>query len=245
MSTDESEVPLGQRNYASFATRYADMVATKPHNALYERPATLSLLPEKLDGLDILDAGCGPGLYSEILAGRGARVHAIDVTPEMVEIARARLSPFGIEVTCADLAAPLAWLRDGQFDLVLSPLVLDHIRDWHKTLAEFHRVTRPGGSLVISLNHPMSDWKLQDGQGVYYDTELYALDWVSFGDPVPRVTAYRRPLEAALNPLIETGWTIDRILEPQPVPEMQNANPKLYDKLSRAPCFLCIRARRG
>ena len=154
MITDEK--PLGRRNYEQFASRYADAAPTKLANALYERPATLSLLPE-LAGLDVLDAGCGSGIYSEILARGGARVHAIDVTPEMIEIARSRLAGLDVDLRQADLARPLDWLPDRRFDLVLCPLALDYIADWHGVFAEFHRVARPGAYLVFSVGHPMNE----------------------------------------------------------------------------------------
>jgi hypothetical protein len=49
--------------YDELAEAYAARVETKPHNAYYERPATLSLLPD-VKGKRVLDAGCGPGVYT-------------------------------------------------------------------------------------------------------------------------------------------------------------------------------------
>ncbi|KVP25386.1 hypothetical protein WJ86_13600 [Burkholderia multivorans] len=66
--TDPIDAP-GRRAYAEFAQRYADIAPTKPHNALYERPATLALLGD-VAGQTVLDAGCGPGICSELLARR-------------------------------------------------------------------------------------------------------------------------------------------------------------------------------
>jgi len=72
--------PIGLRAYAKFAERYAAAAPTKAHNALYERPATTALLGD-VNGLRVLDAGCGPGICSEHLARNGATVHAFDITP--------------------------------------------------------------------------------------------------------------------------------------------------------------------
>jgi len=87
--TKVSADPIGRQSYSPFAGRYAAIAPTKPHNALCERPATISLLGE-VNGLRVLDAGCGPGICCEILARRGASVHGFDVTPEMVDLARKR-----------------------------------------------------------------------------------------------------------------------------------------------------------
>jgi 2-polyprenyl-6-hydroxyphenyl methylase/3-demethylubiquinone-9 3-methyltransferase len=69
-NTSES---IGGTAYSEFAERYAAIAPTKAHNALYERPATMSLLGE-VCGLQVLDAGCGPGICSEYLARGGATV---------------------------------------------------------------------------------------------------------------------------------------------------------------------------
>ncbi|RMD75113.1 MAG: hypothetical protein D6823_10585 [Chloroflexi bacterium] len=52
--------PIAQQAYDLLAERYAEQVLTKPHNAYYERPAMLSLLPD-VRGKRVLDTGCGPG----------------------------------------------------------------------------------------------------------------------------------------------------------------------------------------
>src|ERR671932_2590588 len=81
---------LGEQNYEAFAERYAAAVETKAHNVYYERPATLSLLPN-VQGVRVLDAGCGPGIYTEWLLLHGAQVVACDVTPKMLEITQRRI----------------------------------------------------------------------------------------------------------------------------------------------------------
>ncbi len=72
--------PVALAAYEKLAENYAALIDTKPHNAFYERPATLSLLPS-VRGKRVLDAGCGPGAYTEILLKRGAKVVGVDVTP--------------------------------------------------------------------------------------------------------------------------------------------------------------------
>jgi 2-polyprenyl-6-hydroxyphenyl methylase/3-demethylubiquinone-9 3-methyltransferase len=236
--------PLGERNYEQFAARFAEAVQTKPANALYERPATLSLLPAELRGLRILDAGCGPGVYAEFLARRGALVDAVDVTPDMVALARTRLAGLGIEVRRADLARPLDWLEDGRFDVVLCPLVLDNIAEWQPVFAEFHRITRPGGCFVFSVMHPMTDWELSGAGGSYHDREFFGLAWKGYGDVKPHLQSYRRSFSAILNPLIDAGWTIDHVLEPRPSDALKAVDPNFYARTARVPYFICIRAIR-
>ena len=238
--------PLGLRSYAGFAERYASLAPEKPHNALYERPATWSLLGD-VKGLRILDAGCGPGINSERLARQGASVHGFDVTPKMLELARERCHGLAAEFAPGDLGARLHWLRDGEFDKVLCALALDHVEDLTPTFAEFRRVARPRGMLVFSMSHPMRDWmdERTHGEGSYFDTTRFGMHWSSFGEPKPYIEAYRRPLEAILNALVTSGWRLDRILEPRPAPQMRDVSEALHAELSRSPAFLCVRALRN
>src|SRR5215207_2516075 len=77
-------------DYDAIADRYAADIDRRPWNALYERPATLALLPE-VNGKDVLDAGCGHGWYAEQLVLRGARVVGFDRSARMAALAEARL----------------------------------------------------------------------------------------------------------------------------------------------------------
>ena len=86
-----NEKPIALDAYNTLADAYASVVDTKPHNAYYERPATLSLLPD-VNAKIVLDAGCGPGVYSEWLVDHGAKVTGVDASPPMVELAKRRLA---------------------------------------------------------------------------------------------------------------------------------------------------------
>ncbi len=242
--TAENEPALGRRNYEQFARRYAEAVPTKPHNAYYDRPAVLALLPE-LRGKRVLDAGCGPGIYAEELVNRGASVVAVDVTPEFVAMTRGRLGERAT-VLEADLEQPLDFARDAEFDVVVCPLVLDYIEDWQPTLGEFHRILKPGGVFAFSQGHPWNDWQLASARGLvsgtYFDTERYTMEWHGFGEPYPRITAFRRPLEAMINPVIDAGFQIERIVEPRPTEEFRAVDPERYERLMREPGFIGVRA---
>ncbi|MCP3098670.1 class I SAM-dependent methyltransferase [Myxococcus sp. K15C18031901] len=242
--TNDADESLGLAAYSAFAERYSTFAPTKPHNALYERPATLALLGE-VDGLRVLDAGCGPGICTEKLARSGATVHAFDVTPEMVSLARARCAGLPVEVTTGDLAAPLDGLGAGSFDRIVCALALDYVRHLTPVFEEFRRVSRPGAMLVFSMAHPMRDWNdvRCRGGGTYFDTTRFGMYWSGFGEPKPYVQGYRRPLADILNALCEAGWTLDRVVEPKPLDDMKAADPRLFEELSQAPGFICIRAR--
>lgn len=236
-----TDQPIALDAYEALAESYASVVETKPHNAYYERPATLSLLPE-VKGKRVLDAGCGPGVYSAWLVGRGAEVVAVDASPKMIELTKRRLGA-AADVRQADLARPLDFLSSSSFDIVLSPLVLEYIEDWHSTFSEFYRILRVGGCLVFSVTHPLFDY-LYFKSSNYFETELVGNEWHGFGSVRVHMPSFRRSLQATLNPLLDAGFCPEKILEPKPTDDFKAADPRHYEELSRQPCFLCVRARK-
>jgi SAM-dependent methyltransferase len=230
--------PIALDAHESLAGAYTARVDNKPHNAYYERPASLSLLPE-VNGKRVLDAGCGPGVYAEWLVTHGADVLAVDVSAKMVQYAGQRLGDRA-KVIRADLSRPLNFLEDASFDIVLSALALDYVKDWYRTFKEFHRVLWESGVLVFSVCHPFAGMTLHD-TGRYFDTELFSYRWVGFGAPV-NIPAYRRPLGAVINPLLKAGFSLEHILESVPTKRFKKDLPQDYEELTRRPGFMCVRA---
>jgi SAM-dependent methyltransferase len=240
--TQRKSKPVAQSAYDELAEAYAALVDTKPHNAFYERPATLSLLPD-VTGKRILDAGCGPGAYAGWLVEHGAIVEACDANEKMVKLAQKRLGD-RVQVRLANLEQPLDFLSDGSFDLVVAPLVMDYVKDWESTFREFHRVLKPAGILVFSMEHPFAKFDDHRLTSNYFLVERVEYTWRGFGKPVS-VPSYRRPLSGVINPLLYAGFILDQILEPLPTAEFKQKDPGDYEKLSSSPGFMCIKAHKG
>lgn len=98
----------------------------------------------------VLDAGCGTGRVTELLAARLPRGHvvALDGSASMIEAARQRLAPFGdrIEYVVADLGLPLP--LDEPVDAILSTATFHWIADHDTLFSNLAEVLRPGGWLV-------------------------------------------------------------------------------------------------
>ena len=232
-----SDRPVALDAYDALADAFSERAPEKPYNADLERPATRSLLPD-LDGLDVLDAGCGPGItIAELLAG-GANVVGADVSSCMLAHARDRVGDAG-ELVRLDLGRPLPFPA-GSFDLVHSSLAVTYVRDWKALFGEFERVLRPGGVLVFSTQHPFDDANRLDPDD-YFATEEVSETWDGFGDLV-EVRFYRRPLEAVVNPLLDAGFQLERLVEAKPTDRFREKDPETYDRVSREPTFLCLRA---
>jgi len=231
--------PIAQEAYDQLAEAYAALIDTKPHNAYYERPATLSLLPD-VQGTRVLDAGCGPGAYAEWLVNHGAQVVAFDGNEIMVRLAKQRLGD-RVQVLQANLEEPLVFLPDASMDIVLSPLAMDYVRDWEPTFKEFHRVLKRDGILVFSMEHPQTKFEIHREQGSYFEIKLVEYTWKGFGQPVT-VPSYRRPFSEVINPLVRAGFNLEQLLEPLPTPEFKAALPEDYAERVYSPGFLCVKA---
>jgi ubiquinone/menaquinone biosynthesis C-methylase UbiE len=224
--------------YQQLARSYSDKIDFKPHNAFYDRPNTLSLLPD-VKNKKILDAGCGPGKYAEILLTRGADVTGIDLSENMIEEAIARNKGKG-SFRVHDITAPMDFLEDNSFDIVICPLVLNYIKDWNKPLSEFNRVLVSGGMLVLSIQHPFFDY-IYFKAANYFEAEKVKCTWRGFGEPI-EVESYRKPISHYINDLIGNGFLIDKMLEPLPLPEFKDLDKEGYEELITFPSFLCVRA---
>jgi SAM-dependent methyltransferase len=233
--------PVAREAFDRLADGYAARLDTKAHNAFYDRPAILGLLPT-VAGKQVLDAGCGPGAYAAWLVDHGANVVGLDVSPRMLDQARRRLGARATFVQ-ADLGRPLAF-APASFDLVLSALVLDYVADWAAVMREFYRVLREPGHLVFSVGHPFDEFFDHHPGGNYFAIEPVDYEWRGFG-PAVRVPYYRRPLGAMLDPLLGAGFVLEHLVEPRPVPQFQEHDPGDYAKLMRQPGFICFRARKG
>jgi len=105
-------------------------------------------------GLRVLDAACGEGYGSALLARSAASVVGVDVDAEAVAHARERYSRANLSFAAGSVAElPLA---DGSVDLVVSFETIEHLAGQQRMLAEFRRVLAPGGALMLSSpNRPV------------------------------------------------------------------------------------------
>lgn len=222
--------------YGEYAREYAAHTAVSVYNARYERPAMQKLL-KNLRGKRVLDASCATGEYLAYLLELGAEPVGIDKSQAMLDIARERTGD-RVQLVCADLAKPLPGVESGAFDVVLSSLTLHYIEDWSAPLAEFARVLRPGGQLLVSTHHP----EMTRPQTEEYFTTTRVTDVWRISGKEHLSVFFHRPLQAIVNPIIEAGFKLRALIEPR-LEDDAEVSPEA-DHLRSRPWFLVLDAVR-
>ncbi len=150
-----------QRNreaWDSFAERYAgpgraQWEANQPTWGIYSVPeADVGMLPPSVDGLDVIELGCGTAYVSSWLARRGARPVGIDNSPAQLETARRLQAEFGVEFPLHLGNAEQTPFPDESFDLAISEYGASIWCDPNLWIPEAARILRPGGQLVFLVN---------------------------------------------------------------------------------------------
>jgi ubiquinone/menaquinone biosynthesis C-methylase UbiE len=213
-----------------------------------EWPALHAMLPD-LRGLRVLDLGCGYGWFCRWAAQQGAAaVEGVDVSERMLERAQNMSPDASITWRRADLET--LDLPEAEFDLVYSSLAFHYVVQLPELLRTIHRALVPGGKLVFSIEHPI--YMAPRAPGFRTDEtghKSWPLD--SYQKEGPRVTNWLAPgvvkqhrtVGTLVNTLIDSGFTLTRLIEWGPTQAQLDAMPELAEECER-PMMLLIGAQR-
>jgi len=138
--------------FGSLAHRWWD--SQGPQRALHElNPARLGYVRDRLPlrGARVLDVGCGGGILSEAMAAEGAQVTALDLAPELIDVAQLHLLESGLSVDYRlQSVESLAEASPESFDAIACMELLEHVPDPVSVLRACATLLRPGGMLFLS-----------------------------------------------------------------------------------------------
>ncbi len=139
-----------KRNFSRYAAHYDDHSGVQDQAGLKLITAAGTREFEK-----ILDIGCGTGNYTRLLRDRfpSAAIKAIDISPQMIEIARRKLQGQEIEFAAAD--AETAGINES-FDLITSNVCFQWFTNPDKAIVKYKNVIRAGGTILFSMFGPLT-----------------------------------------------------------------------------------------
>ncbi|XSG82086.1 MAG: bifunctional 2-polyprenyl-6-hydroxyphenol methylase/3-demethylubiquinol 3-O-methyltransferase UbiG [Methyloligella sp. ZOD6] len=166
-----------------------------------------------LEGLRILDIGCGGGLVCEPLTRLGATVMGIDPAEETVAVARTHAEGAGLDVTYEATTAEALLARGMNFDAVLALEVVEHVENVPAFVATVAGLAKPGGAVVFStINRTMKSYALAIVAAEYILRWVPAgtHQWDRFVTPGELIGAFR---QSGLTPTGETGLIYNPITD--------------------------------
>ncbi len=209
-----------------------------------------ALLPNLRDKR-LLDLGCGFGWHCRYASQQEARsVLGIDLSLQMLTRAKAFTNDQRIEYRqCAieDLE-----FHEAEFDVVISSLALHYVEHLDLLCRKIFRCLTVGGAFVFSVEHPIytaiasQEWHLDlEGRRLHWPVDDYQEEglrhtrWMA-----DDVIKYHRTIATYVNNLIDSGFSIAKLLEPGLSRERVNERPDMKDE-RRRPMFLLIAARKA
>lgn len=236
----------GARAWEAFVEGGADFYRHEVHG-----PALLSACGP-VDGLRVLDLGCGQGYFTRKLARAGAAVIGVDLADELVASAREHEArePVGARYERLGAAEASARWPAGHFDRVTSCMAVQDMAEVPRVLQGAFALLRPGGRMVFSVPHPATDTAYRE-----WDRDLAGrkralkLDRYFEGGPATchwnmprleyhwRTPCWRYTISEWSDLIADAGFLVARLHEPRPTAEQVRRVPELED-CARMPYFL-------
>lgn len=208
-----------------------------------------------VQGLRILDLGCGEGGYARRLAAAGAQVTAVDCSAAALAASREEAERQGLAIDHLQRNSnDLFGLADGTFDAALCSMMLMDCEDLQGTLREAARVLRSGGTLYASMLHPCFDGNHDRGigrQGQGETREVVVKNYFEpreWDAPLPggdvSVIWRHRTLSEYTRAFLAAGFVLEDLHEPRAT-EDEAAGSVALSFLRRIPLFLYWRLRKA
>lgn len=233
-----------------FFDKYSQMDRSRQGlQAAGEWPELQKLLPD-FTGKRVLDLGCGYGWHCRYAAEqRAAWVLGTDISHKMLDVAHARNPMPNVEYRCAAME-DLNFAPES-FDVILSSLAFHYVSDFEQMVQKIAQWLIPGGELIFSTEHPVftaygtQDWYYApDGKILHFPVDRYFEEGprqaIFLGEAV---TKYHRTLTTYLETLLQQGFVLQHVVEPQP-PESMRDLPGMQEEWRR-PMMLLISARKN
>lgn len=230
-----------------FFEKYSQMKRSKEGLKGAGEWETLKILLPDFKGKNVLDLGCGYGWHCIYAKEQGAEfVTGIDISEKMLEIAKEKTPYKDIEYLCSPIED--IDFADESFDIVLSSLTFHYIKSFEDIVKKINRILKTGGVFIFSVEHPIftaegsQNWyRNKNGEILHFPVDNYFYEGERKADFLGEdVVKYHKTLTTYLNSIIQNGFEITNIVEPQPPENMMDIEG-MKDEMRR-PMMLIVSA---
>lgn len=218
----DSDIDSVKKIYKRFCEYYAGREKNNPNRRVLTKTIHSMIIDVK--GKNVLDAGCGAGEDSKILAKKGATVIGIDISPDMIKLAKKTCKSNGTKFYVRDMEK--TGFKSAKFDIILSILSLMYKRKIDGALSEFRRILKKNGEVVVVVPHPVR--KMFKYTGNYFERGKH---WERHGKM--KYFNYYRTMEDYINNVTSSGFILKEIKEIKS--QVKKPTRYLY------PCYLILR----
>ncbi len=223
------------------------------------KPNLLRILSPK-PGEEILDVGCGQGFFARELARAGAKVVGVDVAGELIKLAKEH--PGKNETYLVLSAEKMVSLSSNRFDAAICILALQNIKNLQAAISEISRVLKPGGRLVLVLNHPTfripgaSSWAYDEKTSTQYrNINKYLSEITQEVDMTQGITdekkkrftmSFHHPLQVYFKAFAKAGLCVTRLEEWVSHKTSDKGPRKAAEDVARKeiPLFMCLELKK-
>lgn len=234
-------------DHPAFFDKYSQMNRSKEGLAGAGEWETLKKVMPDFTDKTVLDLGCGYGWHCNYAIEHGAKsVIGIDQSEKMLEIAKEKFNSPKIIYMKNNIEA--IHFPKSSFDIVISSLALHYVKNYDRLIQELKDIMKPRGQLIFTVEHPVftaygsQDWHYnENGEILHFPVDNYYVEGkreaVFLGT---KMTKYHRTLTTYLDTLVQHGFQLQRVLEPEPV-EKRLTDGSLNNEMRR-PMMLIISA---
>ena len=211
------DIKEAQSAYDRMAEAYhKKRIEKNDFNKMLEQPITFEMLGD-VKGKKILDAGCGSGIYTKILAEKGAKVQGLELSGEMIRLAEEHCK--GLDIKFKQGSIDNLPYPSNSFDVVVASLVIHYLEKPEDAFKEFNRVLKRNGVLIFSTHHPVmeafQEVRIKNGkkQAVIQDYFKTGKIYWQIHESKVRIPSYKFGLERLFDILYKNNFIVEKFKE--------------------------------
>lgn len=250
MESNAEILKMNKQSWEKSADRFFGRTALPEYGPFSLTEDQLKLFGDVTDK-KVLDIGCGSGHSLQYMGIKGAKeLWGLDLTTKQIETAKKLLRDQQVKVSLFE--SPMEenpGLPSNYFDIVYSIYALGWTVDLQRTLTNVYSYLKLGGVFIFSWEHPIHD-RLAYEKSSFIFKKSYNIEGPEYNEAWHNTAIiYHRKLSTYINTLIQSGFTIEKVIDDVLLPEENRSDdPAKWYSMQRAqlvPATFIIKASKG